>query len=312
MDLNSFIFGSGGGVWGDSNNFGVQSWANKRGTPAGVTTNPGVAANSATSFNTNDVGDIGKLTASLNSINQAAQKAAQAGRIPNNPALEAQSSKNIGAELGGQVPGDVISLLGQQGAERGVAGGFDTSSPNANAAYLRALGLTSIGQMDKGQTHLTEADARNPIAPIVDASKYTLTPAESAQINLGYLSEADRTQLERERLAVEAARGYGYHGGGGGYGGGGYDYGGGISMNDIGYFGPTQSYGAIIPPLTGSNTLGSPTANAGDLQARWLASITPSLNYGGGGGVGYGEGGIMGSQNFAPSYGPDLEGYGYG
>ena len=80
--------------------------------------------------------------------------------------MREQQSMNIGAQLRGEVPQDVRNLISQAGAERGVMGGQAAGSPNANAAWLRALGLTSIGQQQAGTAGLTTAIQQTPIPEI--------------------------------------------------------------------------------------------------------------------------------------------------
>jgi len=139
--------------------------------------------------------------------NIAAQQAANQARIPNAPALEGQSSKMIEDQLLGRVPGDVTDLLGQSAAERGIATGMPGSG-NMNAAYLRALGLTSIGQQESGQRNLSAAYARNPGAPIMNAENMVITPLQQAQLDLA------RYQAETGRIGATKSGG---GGGGGGY-----------------------------------------------------------------------------------------------
>jgi hypothetical protein len=241
----------------------------------GDATTPTGAGKAGLKFDISSGSDITNISNLINSINQSAQKTALQNRIPNNPALEAQSSANIGAELQGQVQPDVIRLLQQQAAERGVGTGVGGDAASTNAAYLQALGLTSIGQMKSGQQDLSAADARNPAAPIFDPSKLLMTPEQLAATNLGYLSEADRTRLEQEQLALEAARA----GGGGGRGGYGSGYGGtSTGSSPYQYQEPgIYSYGApSAGTLTGSNVF--PTGDFSN--ANWLASlgITSSSN----------------------------------
>src|SRR5690348_3255411 len=106
--------------------------------PSGVTGLPGATAagNLAAGPTLQSLSDL------INSINRNAQQSANEGRIPNDPALEAQSSKNIGSELQGQLPQDVVTQLGQRAAERGISMG-SPGSDNSNSGLLRALGLTS-------------------------------------------------------------------------------------------------------------------------------------------------------------------------
>lgn len=123
------------------------------------------------------------ISSLINQINRTAAKSAQDVRIPQGPALEKKSSANIAAQLTGEVPADVMNLLAQEGAERGVAMG-SPGSPNASAAYLRALGLTSLQQQQVGEQNLTAALARNPAAPIYDPSQLVLTPYQAAQLQM--------------------------------------------------------------------------------------------------------------------------------
>lgn len=162
--------------------------------------------------------DLGALTAYINNLNLNAQAAANKNRIPGDAALESQSSANIGNELHGILPPDVLRLIQQQGAERGVATG-SPGSPNSNAAYLQALGLTSLGLQEQGQHDLSGAVARNPAAPIFDPTSQLMTPYQSSELALQQQAERDRVQLEQQRLALDAAHVGGGGGGGGGRGG---------------------------------------------------------------------------------------------
>jgi hypothetical protein len=114
-------------------------------------------------------GSLTSLTQLLNSLGVAGQTTANAARIPNATGLETQSSAAIGSELSGALPPDVVNLIQQQGAERGVATG-SPGSPNAEASTLQALGLTSLGQIQTGEQNLSAADARNPVAPVASPS----------------------------------------------------------------------------------------------------------------------------------------------
>lgn len=82
--------------------------------------------------------------------------------LPGYQGMSAADSANIQANLAGQINPDVLALMQQQGAERGIATG-SPGSPNSNAAYLRALGLTSQGLQQLGNQQLTAAMQRTPI-----------------------------------------------------------------------------------------------------------------------------------------------------
>jgi hypothetical protein len=76
--------------------------------------------------------------------------------------MVAKRSSNTTAELGGQLPQDVVNQIAQQAAERGVSGGAP-ASPNASAAYLRALGLNSLQMTQQGSQNLSQGIADTPV-----------------------------------------------------------------------------------------------------------------------------------------------------
>lgn len=83
--------------------------------------------------------------------------------LPGYHQMLGQDVANIYANLGGQVAPDVINLLQQQAAERGIATGMPGVGGVGNAAYLRALGLTSLQLQQLGNQQLTAAMARTPV-----------------------------------------------------------------------------------------------------------------------------------------------------
>ena len=132
-------------------------------------------------------------------LQREAQSAANVARIPGAAGLEQQSSNVIGQQLAGQVPQDVLNILAQQAAERGVSTGL-AGAPASNAAYLRALGLTSLGQIQAGQEALTAALGRNPPAPIPEASQQFISPLQQQQLAL------QRAQLEQQQEELNLQR----------------------------------------------------------------------------------------------------------
>ncbi len=175
----------------------------------------------AANFNLGQAGNLQQLSDIINSIQRNAQQAALQARIPGEAGLEAKSSATIGQELAGQVPTDVTNLLARAAAERGVGRGFGPTSPNANAQYLQALGLTSIGQQQLGQQNLSAATGRNPAAPIFDPSSQLISPYQGALLQMQGNQLATQAQLEALRLAQQAALAQQnrYANPGGGYGG---------------------------------------------------------------------------------------------
>jgi hypothetical protein len=125
---------------------------------------------------------ISSLTDLVNNLNRTAQTAANNNRIPGAAGLEAQSSKNIGSELGGQLPADVVNQLTQQAAERGIGIG-SPGSDNSNSALLRSLGLNSLQLQGIGQRDLSAAFGRNPAAPLFDPSSQFLTPGQKGALD---------------------------------------------------------------------------------------------------------------------------------
>lgn len=82
--------------------------------------------------------------------------------LPGYANMVGQRSQNTQQMLQGQLPDDVITQISQQAAQRGIAGG-SPGSPNANADYLRALGLTSLDMMGQGSQQLTQSIADTPV-----------------------------------------------------------------------------------------------------------------------------------------------------
>jgi hypothetical protein len=72
----------------------------------------------------------------------------------------------------------VQNLLAEQSAERGVSTGEAPGSPNTNAAYLQALGLTSLGQEQQGQTNLSQLIGETPTGASYNPASSFVTPAQ--------------------------------------------------------------------------------------------------------------------------------------
>lgn len=100
--------------------------------------------------------------------------------LPGYQGLIGQRSSNIGGLLRGQVPTDVQQTIAQAGAERGVATG-SPGSPNANAAWLRALGLTSLGLQQQGAQQLGAAIEQTPVPEIWNPIELYLSQLKSRE-----------------------------------------------------------------------------------------------------------------------------------
>lgn len=136
--------------------------------------NPVTTAAGSVTGNMGNLGSIYNLTGNVNPFNTQQQLTQLESMIPDYGAQTTKSSQNILQELSGQVPSDVINQIIQSSAERGVITG---GGPNANAAYLRALGLTSLGMQQQGQKDLSASVARTPLPALARPESFFVNPA---------------------------------------------------------------------------------------------------------------------------------------
>lgn len=174
--------------------------------------NPGASAASAIGADVSNLGNLYALGQGTNQFNEGQLISNYQSAIPDYSALATQQSSNIGSELSGQVPQDVLNQILQNAAERGIVTG-SPGGPNANAAYLRSLGLTSLGLQEQGVNDLKTAVSEAPIAQPFDISKMFTTPDEwqQAQMAANLYKSAPIPSA-----AAGAARAAGMVGGGGG------------------------------------------------------------------------------------------------
>lgn len=155
--------------------------------------NPASSASAAIGANIGNMSQLYSLYGGINNF-MAGQAANQLKlNMPNYEGLIGQRSKLIGEELAGQVPQDVVDLLIQQAAERGIATGSPVS-PNSNAAYLRALGLTSLDLTKRGTADLSTAVHDTPTAPLSNPTQMFITPdaIQEAQMAANLYASAPR------------------------------------------------------------------------------------------------------------------------
>lgn len=157
----------GSGVSGSTSNYDPR-FGGIPGVP-----DPAVAAGGAITGNLGNFDDLTKLTGKTNDLNFSQYT----GRLPGYSDMSAQSSANTQAQLRGELPSDVVNLIGQQAAERGVGGGV-AGSQFSNADYLRSLGLTSLGQQEKGEASFTGAMDRLKGIPMFDPSSMFTKPSD--------------------------------------------------------------------------------------------------------------------------------------
>lgn len=116
-------------------------------------------------FNPTAYGRVPSIPATSTNTSSTTGTDRQAQMIANLPGylnMGAADSSNIGNNLAGQISPDVLAAITQAGAERGIATG-SPGSANANASFLRALGLTSMQLQQLGHSQLTDAMNRTPM-----------------------------------------------------------------------------------------------------------------------------------------------------
>jgi hypothetical protein len=100
--------------------------------------------------------------------------------IPNYDVNALTESGNINSELSGELSPSTMAMLNQQGAEYGLQTGM-SGSPAANAAALRALGLTSQQLQEQGVQDLSTEINQAPKGTQFDPSTMLLTPSAEYQ-----------------------------------------------------------------------------------------------------------------------------------
>jgi hypothetical protein len=123
------------------------------------------------------------LASGVNQFMTGQAAAPYIANLPGYQAMTGQQSQNILSQLKGEVPQDVINQVLQQAAERGIATGT-AGGPNANAAYMKMLGLTSLGLQQQGAQNLTQAIANTPVPELFNPMSLYV-PEKLAGLSLG-------------------------------------------------------------------------------------------------------------------------------
>lgn len=130
----------------------------------------------------------------------AAQRAYQASMIPGYEGLMGKNVQNIAQQQAGYVPQDVKNQMAQAAAERGVATGT-AYGPGTNAAYLAALGRTSLEQQETGQKALGDLMSQYK----TDPAAFIVTPAQRAQFTVTLLANAMDMATKVQQGALDRA-----------------------------------------------------------------------------------------------------------
>jgi hypothetical protein len=265
-----------GGWW---NGVPGSYYEDPRKVTAGVAAIPTLPS-AATGYDPAALQDLAKQT---NAFNLAEQTGQYEAGIPNYTGLAAKSSENIGAQLRGEVPEDVVNLIGQQAAERGITRGVP-GSQFANYDYLRALGLTSLGQQAAGEGALTNAVSRMPKTPLMNIASMYITPQQQREYELAQ-GQQDIGWYNAESSRINAIN-RGVTGGGGGATRGG------MTTDDIQAMldatikkysnkNTTSGQSATLPITTPAPlALPQPAATGGTSAPDWLSSgLQPQSNW---------------------------------
>lgn len=241
------------------------AYGGRPGTP-----DPSSSLGAAVAGNIGNLGQLYNLSRNVNQFNTAQAALPLARNLPGYQSMIDQSSRNIGAELRGQVPGDVVNQLLRTAAERGLSAG---GGSNTNAAFLAAIGGTSLGMMQQGEQNLTGAIARTPMPQLFNPAGFFTSPEqEQAAAMHGANVAAAPVPAAAARAAEEAAM-RGLQQGAGAVGG----------APAIPHFGlssswntPLQGPGTVVAPSLGTGTVtgggaGSPVNY--DAWNSWAAGL---------------------------------------
>jgi hypothetical protein len=201
----NFISSAGGGTGGGSTlSPGPVNYYNPAYGGVPTVPNPTATAATANAGNAANLPQLEGTAGSLNPFNEQQILGQYNMAIPNYAALTQTASGNAMSELEGNVPQDVINQLLQGAAERGITGGVPESA-NSNAAYLRALGLTSIGQQQTGMANLHQLSADAPIAPLFNPASMFVTPEQEQEAQMAsniYASAPNPEAAAKNAIAV--------------------------------------------------------------------------------------------------------------
>lgn len=216
-----------------------------------ATTDPTTSAAQAITGNIANLSNIYTMAGGINQFTNQQALQNLASNLPGYTGMSSQSSANIASLLRGEIPSDVRAQMAQSAAERGISGGMGVDTANTNAALLRALGLTSLGLQQTGESELTSAIARTPTGQQYNVSSMLVSPQE-------------------QQAAQQAANVY-------------------ASSPDPTIAALTNQQALDQGTQQGLRSIGGGTTGGGGGGGQSLSSILASLGLGGGGGGGMGS-----------------------
>lgn len=281
------------------------------GTP--IVPDPNASAGASIGGGLANLGSLYGLTGGLDTAAGAGAISGLGQEIPGVSGLISGTTGNISDELAGKVPQDVINLLSQHSAEMGAGRGMGPMSPSTNAGYLRALGLTSLGQEQRGAADLNSLMGAVPRAPQFDPSKMIVSPQDQQMwdyLRATLAKSPNPTAAANANLGAlggGVATGAGYFGGGAGSprggpgaagadplgfstgdlpGRGGSDIGGTISAGGTGVSDPTDAYANWMRQFGNTFTTPNDASRPEDISPEdwnaWLQSGAMQDESGGG------------------------------
>ncbi|HUD76120.1 MAG TPA: hypothetical protein VMQ76_13690 [Terracidiphilus sp.] len=137
---------------------------------------PTQTAPGAIAGNIGTLGSLYGLSTGTGAASGAGAAAQYNTLLPGLSELMGTASGNVQQELSGDLPADVMAQIQQAGAERGVQTGMP-GSPASEAAMLKALGLTSLGLEEQGQTDLGKLIGETPTGPAFNPASMQTSPA---------------------------------------------------------------------------------------------------------------------------------------
>lgn len=184
--LVSGIAGQDASVLGGANLTGASGTGGFLGSLYGQVpgvSNPLQSTTGAIEGNVADLGQNAKLAQGTDIISAEGAQLPYLMNLPGYQSMLNQDVTNTSQELSGQVPQDVQNQIQEAAAERGVATGQDPSSPNNTAAYLQALGLTSLGEQQTGASNLSQLIGETPTGQQYSPESMFTTPQDEQAAN---------------------------------------------------------------------------------------------------------------------------------
>lgn len=219
--------------------------------------------------NLENLGSLERLAGGINTFGAQQARGQYEANLPGYDQMMQEASGNILADLAGVIDPDVMNLLQQSAAERGI-GSVGAESPNAGAQYLRAIGQTAYQRKAAGQQELTSAIQRTPTSPLFNVASMLTSPTDmqAARMAANLYAAAPDPQAAAEEAIRNAEEAMKFGASlGGGTGGTRINLAGAAPPNTGGNFGPAVSpYPS--PILPGLNP-GTGTAAGTDPWAAW-------------------------------------------